>query len=148
MTMREHQQIPAMPPTRSLSSAWIWPLSHSAKEKEGALLHGPDVSEHVPAAPAGPVVETTGAAAGLASGMLPKEAVSYACAVAGISVTRSGTAPSTPMFFSGGQSTARSGNEAKTIGQLSPGMTSCTSTHATSEILNQPLSHGRPTAGP
>jgi ribokinase len=70
----------------------------------GALLHGPGGSELVPAANAGPVVETTGAgdafnggfAVGLARGSEPAEAVRFGCAVAGISVTRPGTAPSMP----------------------------------------------------
>jgi ribokinase len=71
---------------------------------QGALLHTPEVSEVVPAVDAGPVVETTGAgdgfnagfAVGLARGMAPAEAVRLGCAVAGISVTRPGTAPSMP----------------------------------------------------
>jgi ribokinase len=58
----------------------------------------------VPAVSAGPVVETTGAgdafngglAAALARGKSPLEAVRFANAVAGISVTRPGTAPSMP----------------------------------------------------
>jgi ribokinase len=70
----------------------------------GALYHAPGRSELVPAISAGPVVETTGAgdafnggfAAGLARGMDPAAAVRFACAVAGISVTRAGTAPSMP----------------------------------------------------
>lgn len=72
--------------------------------EKGALLHGKGHSEHVPAVKAGPVVETTGAgdafngglAAALAHGATPPEAVRFACAVAGISVTRPGTAPSMP----------------------------------------------------
>src|SRR5918995_611008 len=72
--------------------------------EKGALLHGQGQSEHVPAIHAGPVVETTGAgdafngglAAALARGTSPLEAVRFACAVAGISVTRPGTAPSMP----------------------------------------------------
>jgi ribokinase len=72
---------------------------------EGALLHGAGVSELVPAVAAGPVVETTGAgdafnggfATGLAEGLSALEAVRLGCAVAGISVTRPGTAPSMPM---------------------------------------------------
>ena len=71
---------------------------------KGALLHTRDQSVHVPAVNAGPVVETTGAgdafngglAAALARGTSPLEAVRFACAVAGISVTRPGTAPSMP----------------------------------------------------
>lgn len=72
--------------------------------EKGALLHMQDASEHVPAVSAGPVVETTGAgdafnggfAAALARGSAPLDAVRFACAVAGISVTRPGTAPSMP----------------------------------------------------
>lgn len=70
----------------------------------GALYHGGGRSVHVPAFKAGPVVETTGAgdafnggfAVGLARGRDPVEAVRFGCAVAGISVTRPGTAPSMP----------------------------------------------------
>ncbi|WP_296739416.1 ribokinase [Mesorhizobium sp.] len=72
--------------------------------ERGALLHSADCSTHVAAVNAGPVVETTGAgdafngglAAALAKGVEPLEAVRFACAVAGISVTRPGTAPSMP----------------------------------------------------
>ncbi|MDX8451610.1 ribokinase [Mesorhizobium sp. VK9D] len=72
--------------------------------EKGALLHTKDLSDHVGAINAGPVVETTGAgdafngglAAALAKGVEPLEAVRFACAVAGISVTRPGTAPSMP----------------------------------------------------
>lgn len=72
--------------------------------EKGALLHDGKVSELVPAVSAGPVVETTGAgdafnggfAAGLSRGLEPLEAVRFACAVSGISVTRPGTAPSMP----------------------------------------------------
>jgi ribokinase len=70
----------------------------------GALYHDRERSLIVPSVSAGPVVETTGAgdafnggfAAGLARGMDPVEAVRLGCAVAGISVTRAGTAPSMP----------------------------------------------------
>ncbi len=72
--------------------------------EKGALLHTKAQSEHVPAVGAGPVAETTGAgdafngglAAALARGSSPLDAVRFACAVAGISVTRPGTAPSMP----------------------------------------------------
>ncbi|TIX83243.1 MAG: ribokinase, partial [Mesorhizobium sp.] len=72
--------------------------------EKGALLHTADRSDHVPVVNAGAVVETTGAgdafngglAAALAKGMEPLQAVRFACAVAGISVTRPGTAPSMP----------------------------------------------------
>lgn len=71
---------------------------------KGALLHCGGRSELVPAISAGPVLETTGAGdafnGGLAVGLLrelePLEAVRFGCAVAAISVTRAGTAPSMP----------------------------------------------------
>ena len=71
---------------------------------KGALLHTAERSEHVGPVKAGPVVETTGAgdafnggfAVGLSRGMDTLEAVRFASAVAGISVTRPGTAPSMP----------------------------------------------------
>jgi len=71
---------------------------------KGALLHDGSRSLHVPAFRAGPVVETAGAgdafnggfAAALAEGADPLEAVRFANAVAGLSVTRAGTAPSMP----------------------------------------------------
>lgn len=70
----------------------------------GALLHTRARSLHIPAFKAGEVVETAGAgdafnggfAAALARGAAPAEAVRFGCAVAGISVTRPGTAPSMP----------------------------------------------------
>lgn len=70
----------------------------------GALLHSKTHSTLVPAFKAGPVVETTGAgdafnggfAAALAEGAAPLEAARFGAAVAGISVTRAGTAPSMP----------------------------------------------------
>jgi len=70
----------------------------------GALLHSKGQSVHVPAFKAGPVVETTGAgdafnggfAAALAEGASALEAARFGAAVAGISVTRAGTAPSMP----------------------------------------------------
>lgn len=70
----------------------------------GALLHSPRESILVPAFKAGTVVETTGAgdafnggfAAALARGMSAADAVRFGSAVAGISVTRKGTAPSMP----------------------------------------------------
>lgn len=72
--------------------------------EKGALIHGNGLSEHVPAVSAGAVVETTGAgdafngglAVALSRGIPPLEAVRFANAVAGISVTRPGTAPSMP----------------------------------------------------
>lgn len=72
--------------------------------ENGALLHGPSGSDHIPAFRAGAVVETAGAgdafnggfAAALARGDTPRQAARFGCAVAGISVTRHGTAPSMP----------------------------------------------------
>jgi ribokinase len=72
--------------------------------EKGALLHTKDRSVLVPAFEAGTVVETAGAgdafngafAAALARGLEPEAAVNFACAAAGISVTRHGTAPSMP----------------------------------------------------
>ena len=72
--------------------------------EKGALLHSARVSLLIPALTAGPVVETTGAgdafngglAAALARGDDPEQAARFAAAVAGISVTRAGTAPSMP----------------------------------------------------
>jgi ribokinase len=70
----------------------------------GALLHTASASTLIPAFKAGPVVETTGAgdafnggfATALARGASAADAVRFGCAVAGISVTRPGTAPSMP----------------------------------------------------
>jgi ribokinase len=70
----------------------------------GAYLHSKTQSVLVPAFKAGPVVETTGAgdafnggfAAALAEGASPQEAARFGAAVAGISLTRAGTAPSMP----------------------------------------------------
>ena len=70
----------------------------------GALFDGPGGAVFVPAFQAGPVVETTGAgdafngafAVALAEGRDPAWAVRFACAAAGISVTRSGTSQSMP----------------------------------------------------
>jgi ribokinase len=71
---------------------------------QGALIKNSTLTHHVPALNAGPVVETTGAgdafngglATALAEGLDLIEATRFACAVAGISVTRPGTAPSMP----------------------------------------------------
>ncbi len=71
---------------------------------QGALIKTHTLTQHVPAIHAGPVVETTGAgdafngglATALAEGRNLIEATTFACAVAGISVTRPGTAPSMP----------------------------------------------------
>jgi ribokinase len=70
----------------------------------GALLHTTTRSTLIPAFKAGPIVETTGAgdafnggfAVAIARDMEPAEAARFGCAVAGISVTRTGTAPSMP----------------------------------------------------
>jgi ribokinase len=72
--------------------------------ERGALFHNRERSIEIPAFSAGPVVETTGAgdafvggfAAAIARGTAPLEAARFGCAVAGISVTRAGTAPSMP----------------------------------------------------
>jgi len=68
---------------------------------QGAFLYG---HGFVPAVTVGAVIETTGAgdafnggfAAALSEGFSTLEAVRYGCATAGISVTKSGTAPSMP----------------------------------------------------
>ncbi len=73
--------------------------------QNGVLLKSATETLHVPAFSAGAVVETTGAgdafnggfAVGLAEEMLPSDATRFGCAVAGISVTRPGTAPSMPL---------------------------------------------------
>lgn len=69
--------------------------------EQGAYLDGHGL---VPAVYAGKLVETTGAgdafnggfAAAIAEGMTPLKSAQYGCAVAGISVTKAGTAPSMP----------------------------------------------------
>ncbi len=71
---------------------------------QGALVKNTRLSKLVPAVNAGPVVETTGAgdafnggfAIALAEGRDLIAAAQFGCAVAGISVTRPGTAPSMP----------------------------------------------------
>src|SRR5580700_1641417 len=71
---------------------------------QGALVKNRTLREHVAAVDAGPVLETTGAgdafnggfAVALAEGCAVIDAVRFGCAVAGISVTRAGTAPSMP----------------------------------------------------
>lgn len=70
----------------------------------GALVKNAYITEFVAAVNAGPVVETTGAgdafngglAVALSEGLSVVEAARFGCAVAGISVTRHGTAPSMP----------------------------------------------------
>jgi ribokinase len=72
--------------------------------ENGALLHRRSDSVLIPAVRVGPVVETTGAgdafnggfATALAEGRDPIDAARFACAVAGLSVTRSGAAASMP----------------------------------------------------
>ena len=70
----------------------------------GALLHSASESVFVPAFRCGKVVDTAGAgdgftgglAAAIARGDTALDAMHFACAVAGLSVTRRGTAPSMP----------------------------------------------------
>jgi len=72
--------------------------------ENGVLFHDGNMTQHIPAFNAGPVVETTGAgdafnggfATALARGDSPIDAVRFGCATAAISVTRPGTAPSMP----------------------------------------------------
>jgi len=72
--------------------------------EKGVLVKNGRLSKHVPAVVAGPVVETTGGgdafnggfAVALAEGRDIVAAAEFGCAVAGISVTRPGTAPSMP----------------------------------------------------
>jgi ribokinase len=72
--------------------------------EKGAFVKSLSVCRHIPAFRCGSVVETTGAgdafAGGLAVGLAEKKSLEaatvYGCAVAGISVTRPGTAPSMP----------------------------------------------------
>ena len=85
-------------------------LAHGARNvvvtlgAKGALVKNATTTEHVPACDAGAVVETTGAGdafcGGFAVALSEKrnivEATRFGCAVAGISVTRRGTAPSMP----------------------------------------------------
>ncbi len=74
--------------------------------EQGALLHSPSISVHVPVYKAGKVVDTTGAgdafnggfAAALSRGETPENAAHFGSATAGISVTRPGTAPSMPQL--------------------------------------------------
>ena len=72
--------------------------------EKGALFHAKDRSEVIPAFHVAPVVETAGAgdafnggfAAALAEGRDPLAAARFGSAVAGIAVTRAGTAPAMP----------------------------------------------------
>lgn len=71
---------------------------------QGAFVKNSSVDGHVPALDAGAVIETTGAgdafsgglAVALAEGLDAIAATRFACAVAGISVTRRGTTPAMP----------------------------------------------------
>lgn len=71
---------------------------------DGAFIKSATVSAHVPAFNVGAVVETTGAgdafngalAVALSEDRPTIDAVRFACAAAGVSVTRAGTAPSMP----------------------------------------------------
>jgi ribokinase len=73
---------------------------------QGSLLHSAKQSIHIPIFSAGKVVDTTGAgdafnggfAAALARGENPEASAMFGSAVAGISVTRPGTAPSMPQL--------------------------------------------------
>ncbi len=72
--------------------------------EQGVFFKDRTTQAHIPALPAGLVLETTGAgdafnggfATALAEGLDPIDAARFGCAVAGISVTRAGTAPSMP----------------------------------------------------
>lgn len=72
--------------------------------EQGVYVSGAEYEGQVPAFRAGPLADTTGAGdafnggfvAALAEGAGLREAARFGCAVAGISVTRSGTAPSMP----------------------------------------------------
>jgi ribokinase len=72
--------------------------------EKGAFVKGPSVCRYIPAFRCGSVLETTGAgdafAGGFAVALAEKKSLEaatvYGCAVAGISVTRLGTAPSMP----------------------------------------------------
>jgi ribokinase len=83
----------------------------------GALLHSASQSVLVPAFNCGRVVETAGAgdgftggfAAALARGATPVDAMRFGCALAGISVTRAGTAPSMPTLAEVNQLLSQSG---------------------------------------
>lgn len=72
--------------------------------EQGVFFKDSGTKAHIPALNAGPVLETTGAgdafnggfATALSEGRDPVEAARFGCAVAAISVTRAGTAPSMP----------------------------------------------------
>lgn len=71
---------------------------------EGVYISSDDYEGTIPAVDAGSVIDTTGAgdafngglAAALAEGVSLAEAARFGCAVAGLSVTKNGTAPSMP----------------------------------------------------
>jgi ribokinase len=71
---------------------------------QGALVKTLSITEYIAAFDAGPVVDTTGAgdafnggfAVALSEGLNVVEATRFGCVVAGLSVTRHGTAPSMP----------------------------------------------------
>jgi len=73
--------------------------------EQGALFKDASGAKLIPAVSAGTVVDTTGAgdafnggfSVGLSEGLEPRDAARFGCAVAGISVTRVGTAPSMPL---------------------------------------------------
>ncbi|MCA1868851.1 ribokinase [Agrobacterium genomosp. 3] len=70
----------------------------------GVLVHGPGISEHIPAKATGEVVDTSGAgdaflgsfAAAISEGYSPLQAAEFATVAAGIAVTRRGTAAAMP----------------------------------------------------
>ncbi len=72
--------------------------------EKGSLFHSKEISEAIPVFSIGPAIDTTGAgdafnggfAAALSRGMDPIAAARFGSATAGISVTRSGTAPAMP----------------------------------------------------
>lgn len=71
---------------------------------QGVYVSGPGYEGQVPAAPAGPVLDTTGAGdafnggfvTALAEGATLREATQFGCAVAGLAVTRAGAASGMP----------------------------------------------------
>lgn len=73
--------------------------------EQGVLFKDASGAKLIPAVSAGAVVDTTGAgdafnggfSVGLSEGLEPRDAARFGCAVAGISVTRVGTAPSMPL---------------------------------------------------
>ena len=73
--------------------------------EQGVLFKDAAGAELIPAVEAGAVVDTTGAgdafnggfSVGLSEGRDPRDAARFGCAVAGLSVTKVGTAPSMPM---------------------------------------------------